>query len=73
MRLYDRINKRKTSVRPMTMETRYCQKKNKIPAPEDLCTARYEHKSSEQKFPTFKRNRKKNITGPIFKIGLRKT
>ena len=42
--------------------------------PTDLCTARYEHKSSKKKFQTFRKTRKKSFLGRSWaKIGLRKT
>ena len=57
------------------METRCCQKKfefRRYP-PKDFCTARYEHKSSKNKFQTFRKPRKKYFLGRSWgKIGLRK-
>ena len=51
--------------RPVTMETRCCQKKFDFQRnpPKDFCTARYEHKSSKKKFQTFQKPRKKKILG----------
>ena len=48
------------------METRCSHKKLKFQRypPKDLCTARYEHKSSKKKFQTFQKPRKL-IPGPI--------
>ena len=63
-------------IRPVTMETRCCQKKlefQRYPQ-KDFCTARYEHKSSIFFFQTFQKKRKKYFFGRSWaKIGLRKT
>ena len=58
---------------PVTMETRCFHKKLKFQRypPKDLCTARYEGKSSKKKVSNFSKTSKKIIPGPIF--GLRKT
>ena len=48
-------------IRPVTMETRCCQKKlefQRYPQ-KDFCTARYEHKSLKNKFQFFQKPRKK--------------
>ena len=62
-------------IKPVIMETRCFHKKlefRRYP-PKDLCTARYEHKSSKKKFQTFQKPRKKSFLGPSWaKIGLRK-
>ena len=46
----------------MLMEARCYQKKieYQIYPQQDFCTARYEHKSSQKKFQTYKKKRKKN-------------
>ena len=67
--------RKKPVVRPVTMETRCFHKKLEFQRypPKDLCTARYEHKSSKKKFQTFQKPRKKSFLGPSWaKIGLRK-
>ena len=47
----------------MATETQRLQKKVKFQRypPQDFCTARYEHKSSKNKFQTFQKTRKKII------------
>ena len=59
--------------RPVTMETRCCQKKFEFQRypPKAFCIARYEHKYSKNKFQTFQKRRKKYFLGRSWaKIGL---
>ena len=54
------------SIRPVTVETRFFQKKLEFQRypPKDFCTARYERKSSK-KVSNFSKTPKKLIPGPI--------
>ena len=55
------------SLRPVTMETRCFHKKLEFQRypPKDLCTARYERKSSKKNFWNFSKTPNKIIPGPI--------
>ena len=67
---------RSPCVRPVTMETRCFRKKLEFQRypPKDFFTARYEHKSSERKFQTSQKPRKKLfLDRSLAKVGLRKT
>ena len=72
----DSCPKAAPAIRPVTMETRCFHKKLEFQRypPKDLCTARYERKSSKKNFQTFQKPRKKQFLSRSWaKIGLRKT